>query len=535
MAISLVTPPEYGNTTLAAFGVDKPLIELASSVGIKITSTSVGVFKINYEETLFGTIKVSAEVLKLAHLGKLGSTTKSVIRVQFASALKKGLAHLGKSLPSETEAPVAGFDIPKAFGVSIELIKEAKSKGLAIQGWSVDSFKVVHESKAYGVVPVVLGTVTVTPASFLLVESGLLAAHAKDGICMEFTKLLQAGLKMLKTTQPSQKIATENPEYEMLIALGVPSPLLVLAEDNGITVHNTKLGIFEVTHNGIVSGSVSVSGNSLKSLQQGKLVSYMKAKLRDQFITAIGKVLSTLNKVPSTKSKVAATDFFQGGTGTLSIKGSDGNPLMIGDVKDLTFTPPEKTKPANFVSSKYGASIGTIPTVKGPIHSGAMVSQDDMETMPVIGSKEFTIHSLDMATAEKKLAAFTAITPPDVSELYNNKKLYAAVKGTSSGSVYTVIAVFESVSLAVRVHGTNISFRLEGPALNHAAKVLDCLGFEKKGKDNGLGKYLSCHYKIGAGEIKGETLRKAYGAIVGLLGLDKALKLADIAKVKKVS
>jgi hypothetical protein len=83
-----------------------------------------------------------------------------------------------------------------------------------------------------------------------------------------------------------------------------------------------------------------------------------------------------------------------------------------------------------------------------------------------------------------------------------------------------VFAVFPGLNLAARVKGHKLSVRAEGSSLpSYTQKLTEDF---KMDKSSG---YVSAHYTINEG--KG-LIVKTLAAIVGTLGFDKALKVANL-------
>lgn len=109
----------------------------------------------------------------------------------------------------------------------------------------------------------------------------------------------------------------------------------------------------------------------------------------------------------------------------------------------------------------------------------------------------------------------------DVVALKDAQYIGQKVHGTSSGSIYRVVAMLPGVSLAARMKGSKLSVRAEGPNLGDYSAGLKKCGFADGGE------YYSCHYSVGEKDLAVKTV----GAIVAMLSPSCSVTMANVSEV----
>lgn len=109
----------------------------------------------------------------------------------------------------------------------------------------------------------------------------------------------------------------------------------------------------------------------------------------------------------------------------------------------------------------------------------------------------------------------------DVVSLKDAQYVGQQVHGTSSGSIYRVVAMLPGVSIAARLKGSKLSVRAEGPNLGAYSAGLKKCGFADGGE------YYSCHYSVGEKDLAVKTV----GAIVAMLTPSCSVAMANVSEV----
>ena len=100
-------------------------------------------------------------------------------------------------------------------------------------------------------------------------------------------------------------------------------------------------------------------------------------------------------------------------------------------------------------------------------------------------------------------------------------QLYQPVFGTSSGSVYYLVAMFQDLNLAIRRTSSSLSLRVEG-AVSKYSKRLESVGFSVKSE------YASVHL-----DVKDDALLlKTFGAVVGAIGFENLKQAGNPLEAK---
>jgi hypothetical protein len=200
----------------------------------------------------------------------------------------------------------------------------------------------------------------------------------------------------------------------------------------------------------------------------------------------------------------------------------------------------DQSSPGTFlVKLPTGEVYGTIP-VKGQAISLAKAGNLGPASKQAI---QFQFEQAIMkamtamgTTAPKPEKAFMAAVPPPSGMVNKPPKapptavvgnqvplvdadaLYQPVLGTSSGSVYYVVALLKDLNMACRIKNSTVSFRVEGSGLQKMKVGLADLGF--KVKDD----YGSVHFSISDMNLAAKT----FGAVLGRLGFNNVLSAGDL-------
>lgn len=246
---------------------------------------------------------------------------------------------------------------------------------------------------------------------------------------------------------------------------GVPIDLISKAKSIGVTVEQSSPGNFVVKSDGIVHGSIPVKGSAISLAKSKTLGPASKEALKFQFESALSKATNWLGSTTPEPVKVA------------------------------DFLPPTKVvKNPNVIAPKSGISMTMVkPHVVFPKSgiSMPMVKPDHVAKFPKDGAVP----------------------------LCKATKVYEPVVGTTAGSVYYVLAMFDGLNLAARCGpGQKLSLRAEGVNLKEYLPALEDFNMDSKGS------YCSGHYQV---ENLGLML-KSLGALIGRIGYSKSLSVADL-------
>lgn len=108
--------------------------------------------------------------------------------------------------------------------------------------------------------------------------------------------------------------------------------------------------------------------------------------------------------------------------------------------------------------------------------------------------------------------------PVGVVPLAKASKLLQQVSGTSKGSLYTVIALYDGLAVAIRKKPATLSVRVEGQNLGSYQGALSDVGLDHNGS------YASAHFSV----TDSASRKKVVGAILGTLGLGGKTKIAPL-------
>lgn len=289
-------------------------------------------------------------------------------------------------------------------------------------------------------------------------------------------------------------IALKVDGFSLLPSFGVSADLISSAKELGVLVEQPFPGSFYVKFQGSVYGSVAIKGQVITMAKAGTLGPASLGAIKAQFETALAAACSA--------------------AAGLKASANGAGPSI---------TPDEASSTA---PTKSGAKKVPAPKTSKPssIYATEEVDQGDatltMVAVAVAGeSKSFKKPSL-----EWDADPVTTMTSGSLMPLVKSSKLYQPVYGTSSGSVYITVALFQGLQLAGRMNGSKLSLRAEGAELKQYQTSLADLGFGYKDKDG----YASVHYEVGDQTL----MLKTFGAVLGRLGIPRLKEAADVTLIK---
>lgn len=303
--------------------------------------------------------------------------------------------------------------------------------------------------------------------------------------------------------------------YSLLPLFGVSAELCKEAKAHGIMVSSTNPGAFVIKTDTLTFGTVSVKGTAISLAKAGNLGPASKYAIQAQFENLL-------------KKAIAATDIVD-----------DSAAMMQKAVEQLPSSiSPEAKKFAQKILKTPGKGIAaTLDALEGsdgegspvPLKSGTDFAKSLKDILkesfgkPVTSgadtSKQSQHHKVDLDQVAQSTDEFVK----GVVKLSDATTIGQAVQGTSPGSVYTVVAIFNGIRMAIRTTSNKLSVRLEGEALQSFKD-----GFEAVGLDD-HDDYASCHYSINYADKP--LLVKTLGAIVASLGMHRTLKVGDFNKM----
>jgi hypothetical protein len=142
---------------------------------------------------------------------------------------------------------------------------------------------------------------------------------------------------------------------------------------------------------------------------------------------------------------------------------------------------------------------------------------------PVVQASKPLNPSAAFAELAKKAVVVSDAGMPD--KLAAAGKMYQPVRGTSAGSVYAVVAMSESMKVAVRVGPEKLSVRVEGSCVGLPAtsKKLVEMGFQQS-----KGSHYSMHMNCGNVPIE-----RVIGAVLAGLGMEFTTPVPVLDRVKE--
>ena len=153
--------------------------------------------------------------------------------------------------------------------------------------------------------------------------------------------------------------------------------------------------------------------------------------------------------------------------------------------------------------------------VSPPVKTSEYVAEawEDIHAAPEVDSPVVKLSKASPAKSQSSM-------PP----LIDANFLYQKVQGTSSGSVYYVFALFPGLNLAARLKGSKLSVRAEGEKLStYQSQLVNAFKMDQSPG------YVSAHYSVFSEGLP--LVIKTLGAIVGTIGFDKAIGVADFEKL----
>jgi hypothetical protein len=144
----------------------------------------------------------------------------------------------------------------------------------------------------------------------------------------------------------------------------------------------------------------------------------------------------------------------------------------------------------NYINLASGASAAAIPAAPKAAKKSVNISQDEVNKLPVV-------------------------------KLRDAAAMYQRVHGTSSGSVYRVVAMNDEIKVAVRVSGNSVSVRIEGVIKAKTEQAFSNLGIQKKSEE-----YMSGHFSC-----EKCTPHKLIGSILTGSGIEFNTPLPVVSKV----
>lgn len=192
--------------------------------------------------------------------------------------------------------------------------------------------------------------------------------------------------------------------------------------------------------------------------------------------------------------------------GSVPVKGS-----AISLAKSKTLGPASKEA----LKFQFEAALNKAIAASGySLGNTATLSEMPESPKPKVAVKN-PLAGLSPSVAKAPVGMFPKYDPCSLSMA---TKVYEPVTGTTGGSVYFVLAIFDGMNIAARVAGKKLSLRAEGPKLKSYQSALDELGMDAKSS------YSSGHYDVSSTGL----MIKALGALVGRVGFSKVKALADI-------
>lgn len=252
--------------------------------------------------------------------------------------------------------------------------------------------------------------------------------------------------------------------FSLLPLFGVDPLLAKQAAQAGVLLDQSSPGNFTVTHNGVTYGSIPVKGQAISLAKAGQLGPASKQAWKYQFEQALNKAIAVHHE--------------------------HAGPI------DISNTPPLKF------------DLGIEPPL--PKSTPKIPSAPAEPTSP----KESIVPGI---TSWKKSENDGAIMKMQPVALQKATKCLQPVFGTSSGSIYYVIAMFTGANLAARIKGQRLSLRMEGAKLNMYAPQLNDLGFSVKDT------YGSVHFDTNQLGL----ILKTVGAVIGRLGFTNLVDAID--------
>lgn len=203
----------------------------------------------------------------------------------------------------------------------------------------------------------------------------------------------------------------------------------------------------------------------------------------------------------------------------------------------------EQSSPGSFAVHPNGGVTCAVVTVKataitlakagslGPASAAAVKYQFEAalkKALSMSPHQSFVDGSFEEAVKEEELVqTMLKATPAKASpaggdgvlKLAQASELLQQVAGTSSGSLYTVIALYDGLAVAIRKKPATLSVRAEGKDLALYQAALSEVGLDNNGN------YASAHFSVSTPAER----KKVVGAILGMIGLGGKAKIAQLS------
>lgn len=309
--------------------------------------------------------------------------------------------------------------------------------------------------------------------------------------------------------------------FSMLPLFGVSKAMCDAAKDYDVVVEQTSPGTFVVRYGSKVYGTIPIKGSAITLAKAGQLGPASKSAIEFQFKKALEAAL-----------KDAKLDAEQEGEGE-----EEEDPVKI---KKVPVWSNQGTVTGKTSSSS--PNLSNIPKSEFDTLSGIanMLNSDSDSYKPLVdaitgkdsalkGLKKM-VEEIDLmkASAEEvgqfkpKPLNVSAATALPVVKLEGASAIYQKVFGTSSGSVYFMLAEFSGCNMAVRLKGSVLSVRFEGQGMKKYSAAFDDLGIANKGT------YASQHFQVGNLSLA----LKTFGAIISRMGMSNLLAAGDLSAVE---
>lgn len=291
---------------------------------------------------------------------------------------------------------------------------------------------------------------------------------------------------------------SDNHGYTMLSLFDVSTTMVQAAKKAKVYLKPVSTGLYVFVSEGgdPLSTSVSVKGSAISLAKQGNLGPASKQAIKYAFEDALKKALAKAGAPLMVDLAGKAGSVAPGKTPHLGDEAFTlewNVPPTKEDIESITPVVPDAVLPG-------GGQVGTLE---------ADPSNEDADG--------FTIGSggLDKGKAMSM----------DPVKLYQATECHQPVFGASPGSTYWVAALFLGLNLATRRKGGQVSFRVEGPALQTYKEELEDLGFTVNSD------YASTHL----GVVTQALYQKTVGAMVGRIGFHRVVKVGNLKWLYGVS
>lgn len=285
--------------------------------------------------------------------------------------------------------------------------------------------------------------------------------------------------------------------YTLMPLFGVNENIILAAKNCGVKIEQGSPGTFLIKSEGMVHASIKVQGQAISLAKSGALGPSNKNALKIQFEGGLAKACSASHAVmqtPPAKAVSIAQGFDAAGeepTGPNPMHEKVGKPMPWKQAVKLDSY--GNIVPAGKAMTTPGAHLKPKPA---PSPEGAL-----FQVAPApVGSQ--SLHS--------------------IAALVDATKVYQPTKGSTSGSVYYVFAMFNGLNLSARYKNSRLSIRAEGAGI--ASSPTQVMALKDFGMDHN-GTYMSGHYEC----VNIAMVQKALGAVISRIGFQHVLSVADIS------